>query len=91
MHNPFTILAITVIRLYRLFLSPWLGNQCRFHPTCSCYGIEAYEKHGFLKGSVLTIRRILACHPYSKRPWVDPIPERFAWRDLFGYNRRTQK
>lgn len=83
--------ASGLIRLYQLTLSPWLGNQCRFYPTCSAYGLESYRRHGFLKGSFLTVTRICNCHPYSRRPWTDPVPERFAWGDMFRYNRPEQK
>lgn len=63
------------IRLYQIILSPWLGQNCRFYPTCSCYGLEALEKHGALKGAWLTIRRILKCHPFYKGDYIDPVPK----------------
>lgn len=65
---------IGLIRLYQLTLSPYIGNSCRFQPTCSNYGIEAIEKHGAIKGSYLTIRRILRCQPMCKGGY-DPVPE----------------
>lgn len=65
---------ILLIKGYRLVLSPWLGNQCRFHPTCSEYGLEALERHGALRGSWLTIRRIGRCHPFHAGGF-DPVPE----------------
>lgn len=80
-----------LIRVYQKFLSPFLGNQCRFHPTCSCYAHEAYEKYGFLKGTYLTLARIMNCHPYSNRQWTDNVPERFAWRDIIGYKQHNSK
>ena len=86
-----TYLAQKLIRFYQLILSPFLGGQCRYHPTCSCYAHTAYEKHGFCKGSILTILRILNCHPYSKRPWTDPVPERFALRDIISYKQGNNK
>jgi uncharacterized protein len=55
--------AILVIRFYQRFLSPLLGSQCRFHPSCSRYGIEALRKYGFLRGSWKTIYRIARCNP----------------------------
>ncbi|NIB39492.1 membrane protein insertion efficiency factor YidD [Pseudomaricurvus alkylphenolicus] len=67
------IIGITLIRLYRYFLSPWVGNQCRFYPTCSHYGEEAIEHYGLLKGSVMTIRRLLKCHPWHPGG-IDPVP-----------------
>ncbi|NCC21282.1 MAG: membrane protein insertion efficiency factor YidD [Alphaproteobacteria bacterium] len=76
-----------IIRLYRYGLSPFFGNQCRFHPTCSAYAQEAIRRHGALKGWCLAALRILNCHPYSRRPWTDPVPERFAWRDFIRYKK----
>lgn len=66
-------LTIRCIRLYQRVLSPYLGNQCRFHPSCSHYGIEALEVHGFFKGTALLIYRLLRCHPFSKGG-LDPVP-----------------
>ena len=80
-----TKIAKHLIKLYQALLSPFIGNQCRYHPTCSCYACEAYDKFGFIKGSILTFLRICNCHPYSKRPWMDPVPERFALLDLISY------
>ena len=54
-----------LIRLYQLLLSPFWGAQCRFHPTCSCYAMEALEKHGAIKGSGLAIYRIMRCNPWA--------------------------
>ena len=82
---------ILLIRLYQKTLSPLMGNQCRFHPTCSAYGIEVLERHGAVKGLLLTLRRLLRCQPFSSGPWTDPAPERFAWGDLFRYKRRNLK
>lgn len=67
-------LLIGLIRLYQLLLSPIMGNACRFYPTCSSYGIEAIEKHGAIKGSYLTIKRIGRCQPLCKGGY-DPVPE----------------
>lgn len=79
----------TLIKGYQKILSPLIGNQCRYHPTCSCYAHESYEKHGFVKGTILTVMRVCSCHPFSKRPWTDPVPERFALRDLLLYKNNT--
>jgi putative membrane protein insertion efficiency factor len=62
-----------LIRLYQLFLSPILGNNCRFQPTCSHYGMEALERHGLFRGGWLTMRRILRCHPWGGMGY-DPVP-----------------
>lgn len=63
-----------LIKAYQFFLSPWIGSQCRFHPTCSEYARLAIELHGPLKGSYLALRRLLRCHPYSGRHGFDPVP-----------------
>ncbi|WP_067816787.1 membrane protein insertion efficiency factor YidD [Actinomadura kijaniata] len=64
---------ILLVRAYRRFLSPLLGQQCRFQPTCSAYGLEALQTHGALRGSWLTARRIGRCHPFH-RGGYDPVP-----------------
>lgn len=69
-------LLLGAIRLYRKTLSPLIGQQCRFEPSCSHYGEEAIEKHGALRGSLLTVWRILRCGPWSKGGY-DPVPETF--------------
>ena len=66
-------LAILLIRGYQLILSPWMPARCRFTPTCSAYGIEALQKHGFLKGAWLTLKRIARCHPWGSHGH-DPVP-----------------
>ncbi|MDA1370864.1 MAG: membrane protein insertion efficiency factor YidD [Proteobacteria bacterium] len=67
-------LLIRLITIYQFTLSLLIGNQCRFHPTCSQYTKEAIEKHGSLRGSVLGIRRICSCHPWHEGGF-DPVPE----------------
>lgn len=57
-------IVLYVIRGYRRFISPLLPPSCRFHPTCSHYALQAFEKYGIFKGSWLTIRRLIKCHPY---------------------------
>lgn len=66
-------LQIIPIRMYQFFLSPWLGNHCRFHPSCSNYAIEAVEKHGAIKGPLLALCRIGKCHPWHSGGF-DPVP-----------------
>ncbi|MEZ7812101.1 MAG: putative membrane protein insertion efficiency factor [Paracoccaceae bacterium] len=61
------------IRAYRLILSPWLGNGCRFQPTCSAYALTALEIHGGFKGGYLTAWRILRCNPWGGQG-CDPVP-----------------
>ena len=67
------ILALP-IKGYRLIFSPWVGRSCRFDPTCSAYALIALERHGALKGSWLTVRRILRCHPWGSHG-VDDVPD----------------
>ena len=61
--NILTIILIQLIKSYRFLISPLLGRSCRYLPTCSEYSIEALRTFGFLKGSYLSIKRILSCHP----------------------------
>ncbi len=68
-------LLIGLVRIYQLIISPFLGNNCRFYPSCSAYTIEAMETHGVLKGLYLGIRRVLRCHPYHEGG-LDPVPPR---------------
>ena len=67
-------LLILLVRAYRLLLSPWLGQHCRFHPTCSVYAETAIERHGAWRGSWLALRRLGRCHPWHAGG-VDPVPE----------------
>ncbi|MDY0748975.1 membrane protein insertion efficiency factor YidD [Paucibacter sp. R3-3] len=57
---------IGLVRGYRYFLSPWLGQSCRFYPTCSVYAIEALQRHGAAAGTYLAAARILRCNPYCQ-------------------------
>jgi uncharacterized protein len=59
-------LIVKLIRLYQLCLSPFLGQCCRFYPTCSDYAIEATRKYGFLKGGWLAVKRLVKCHPWHE-------------------------
>ena len=63
-----------LVRAYRLLLKPWLGNACRFEPTCSAYTLEALQRHGALRGSALGGWRLLRCHPWCDGGH-DPVPE----------------
>ena len=72
--SPLAHLAALPVRAYRLFLSPWLGNSCRFQPTCSAYALEALEEHGAIRGSWLAFRRILRCRPGGGHGY-DPVPD----------------
>lgn len=70
-------LLIGFIKFYKTFISPVLGNNCRFYPSCSTYSMEALRLHGVLKGSYLTLRRLSKCHPFHEGG-VDPVPEQFG-------------
>ena len=61
--NIFTIILIKFIKGYRFLISPLLGHSCRYLPTCSEYSIEALKTYGFFKGLLMSIKRILSCHP----------------------------
>ena len=56
-------ILIKIIKFYKLFISPYLGNNCRYMPTCSEYFMESLEEYGVLKGSLKGTKRILSCHP----------------------------
>jgi putative membrane protein insertion efficiency factor len=64
-----------LIRAYQVALSPLLGQNCRFYPSCSHYAIEAIEEHGALRGVWLTVKRISRCHPWHEGGF-DPVPGR---------------
>lgn len=66
-------LLVMLVKGYRLLLSPWLGNACRFEPTCSLYALQALERHGAAAGSYLAAARILRCHPWCEGG-CDPVP-----------------
>ena len=61
--NIFSFLLIKIIKLYKLIVSPYLGNNCRYLPTCSEYFIVCLNEYGFIKGSLIGIKRIASCHP----------------------------
>lgn len=67
------------INLYRKFLSPILPRSCRFEPSCSQYALEAIERFGAIRGSILSLYRILRCNPFC-RGGYDPVPEKFTFK-----------
>jgi putative membrane protein insertion efficiency factor len=71
--SPLTALLLLLVRAYRWLVSPLLPPACRFYPSCSAYAAAALERHGALKGSVLSARRLLRCHPFHAGG-VDPVP-----------------
>tara|TARA_X000000368_G_scaffold388889_1_gene350755 strand:- start:54 stop:722 length:669 start_codon:yes stop_codon:yes gene_type:complete len=74
--NPFKLLIIYVLKVYRYIISPILGVNCRFVPTCSEYSIQAFNEFGFFKGFILTIKRLAKCHPLCKSEY-DPIEKNY--------------
>ncbi len=62
-----------LIRVYQVTLSWWLGGHCRYYPSCSHYGLDAYREHGVARGTWLTVTRLLRCHPFAKGGY-DPVP-----------------
>lgn len=71
-----------VLRGYQVFISPSLGSNCRFTPSCSSYGLQALAQHGALKGSYLTAHRLGRCHPWCAGG-EDPVPEQWTGPRLF--------
>jgi uncharacterized protein len=76
-------LLLWLVRGYRLLLKPWLGNACRFEPTCSAYALVALERHGAARGGWLVGCRIGRCHPWCDGG-IDPVPENARLADLPG-------
>lgn len=71
--SPAARLLALPIRAYRLVASPWVGNGCRFLPSCSAYALEALETHGAWRGGWLALRRVARCHPWGGHGH-DPVP-----------------
>ena len=70
---------LALLRGYKKYLSPALGNNCRFLPTCSEYAMQAIEVHGVLKGGLLSLWRVLRCNSLGRYGY-DPVPEKGRWR-----------
>ena len=64
---------IALLRFYRYAISPLLGRNCRFHPPCSAYAIEAIQRHGALRGGWMAAKRVGRCHPFNPGGY-DPVP-----------------
>ncbi len=65
--------GVILLRAYRAVISPLYGDVCRYYPSCSAYSLQAVQAHGLVKGSWLTARRLVRCHPWS-RGGIDDIP-----------------
>lgn len=72
--SPLAHIVALPVRFYRLVFSPWVGHNCRYLPTCSAYALEALEKHGALKGTWLTTRRVCRCNPLGGSG-IDNVPD----------------
>ena len=70
--NYINLLLIKIIKIYKFFISPILGNSCRFVPACSEYTIDALKTHGLLNGLMLSLKRILSCNPWGNSGF-DPV------------------
>lgn len=77
LHRVVVALATVLHRIYKMTLSPLLGNVCRFTPYCSDYALEAVTVHGLFKGSWLALRRVCRCHPLHPGG-VDPVPDKIV-------------
>ena len=66
-------LLLGLLRIYRYAISPMLGRNCRFHPSCSVYAVEAVERHGAVRGGWLAVKRVGRCHPFHPGGY-DPVP-----------------
>lgn len=69
-------ISIFFIKIYKKIISPLFPPRCRYYPTCSNYSIEAFKKHGFIKGIILSFWRLLRCNPFSEGG-IDYVPEEF--------------
>ena len=72
--------ALLALRFYKSYLSILVGGSCRFEPTCSRYAYEAIERFGVMRGVWLGLKRLLRCHPFSRRFGFDPVPEK--WEEM---------
>lgn len=78
MNKIFSRFFILLIRFYQYTISPMLGANCRYTPSCSEYSVNAFKKHGVFKGFYLSIKRILSCNPWGGHGY-DPVPEKFKF------------
>lgn len=73
-------ILVFFIKGYKRFISPLLGDNCRFTPTCSEYAMQAIQLHGSIKGLLLSVWRIMRCNPFGKLGF-DPVPEKGKWKN----------
>jgi uncharacterized protein len=74
--------ALAALRIYKVYLSVLFAGSCRFEPTCSMYAYGAIERFGVMRGSWMGLKRLLRCHPLSRRFGYDPVPEKPEAADL---------
>ncbi len=72
--NPLAFIISLPLRFYRLAISPLIGTNCRYTPTCSAYAMEALRKHGAIKGTWLSAKRVARCHPWGGSG-IDNVPD----------------
>jgi putative membrane protein insertion efficiency factor len=86
------LVLITLVKAYRLLLSPSLGSSCRFEPTCSAYSLQALQQHGAAAGTYLTLRRLVRCHPWCDGG-LDPVANHFSFfpSSWFSVGKTTNK
>ena len=79
-------ILLSLIKFYQKFISPLTPPVCKYYPTCSCYACTAIKRFGAVKGSILAVRRILRCNPWSMGG-IDHVPDKFTLkRQYFNYN-----
>jgi len=84
--SPAAFAVILLLKGYQLMISPWLGRNCRFYPTCSSYAVESLRTFGLMRGGALALLRIAKCAPWHPGGY-DPVPASFP--GFFGTGRRT--
>lgn len=88
---PLETALVMVLRAYQLAVSPMLPARCKFHPSCSAYGVDALRTHGPAKGLLLSVARVCRCHPWQLGG-INPVPPKGSWRaivDLDGNKRAS--
>ena len=79
-------IALLALRFYKTYLSFLFAGNCRFHPTCSQFAYEAIERFGVVRGVWLGLKRLLRCHPLSRKFGYDPVPE--SWNEAALHTKR---